>query len=275
MVAMLPGVELALGSDLTRLPDAVRTLTQSGAERFGARTTATSALAPPAARPLVSVVIPVYNGSAFLNDAIASVQAQQYPALEIIVVDDGSTEDLRELLRALPVDVRFFRQDNAGAAAARNRGIRDASGDLLAFLDVDDVWPDRNLGAMVDHLLAHPNADVVHGRAQVTRYVNGAGAGEFLGSPSEAFPHYIGAGVYRRRAFETVGLFDPDLRYGEDTDWFTRAADHGLDIHHVDEVALYVRRHPGNMTRGKSLVEMNQLRLFKKTLDRRRALEAQ
>ena len=153
---------------------------------------------------------------------------------------------------------------------ARNRGIRDASGDFIAFLDVDDLWPEGNLGAMVDHLLANPGADVVRGRAQVTRYTSAVDPGEYLGNPAESFPHYIGAGVYRRRAFERVGLFDADLRFGEDTDWYTRAAEQQLAVLQLDEVTLFVRRHDGNMTRGKTIVEMNQLRLFKKMIDRRR-----
>jgi glycosyltransferase involved in cell wall biosynthesis len=187
------------------------------------------------------------------------------------VVDDGSTEDIASLVRGLPVDVRFFRQDNAGAGAARNRGIRHASGDFIAFLDVDDLWPAKNLAGLIDRLVEDPLADLVHGRAQVTRFTNVTEPGEYLGSPAETFPFYIGAGVYRRRAFERIGLFDPELRFGEDTDWFARAAEAGLRIIHVDEVSLYVRRHQGNMTRGKSLRELNQLRLFKKALDRRRA----
>jgi glycosyltransferase involved in cell wall biosynthesis len=217
------------------------------------------------------VVIPVYNGAAFIADAVRAAMRQDYPALEIIVVDDGSTEDIAAALRDVLVDVRLFRQENGGAASARNRGIRDASGDFIAFLDVDDLWPPGNLGAMVDHLLAHPEADVVRGRAQVTRYTSAGDPGEYLGNPAESFPHYIGAGLYRRRAFERVGLFDADLRFGEDTDWYTRAAESKLPVHRLDEVTLFVRRHEGNMTRGKTIVEMNQLRLFKKMIDRRRS----
>lgn len=270
MVATLPGFTLALGSDLTKVPAAIRAFVQQRPEELHA-SAASGRLAPAPVCPLVSVVIPVYNGATFLADAIRNVLSQEYPALEIIVVDDGSTEDIGAALKGLSVDVRLFRQENAGAASARNRGIRDASGDIIAFLDVDDLWPEGNLGALVDCLAAHPQADIVRGRAQVTRYINGTEPGEYLGNPAEAFPHYIGAGLYRRRAFETVGLFDPGLRYSEDTDWYTRAAERKLHIHHVDEVTLYVRRHAGNVTRGKSLVELNQLRLFKKTLDRRRA----
>jgi hypothetical protein len=264
MVMSVPGVSILLGTDLVRLPRAIgefleRPVPAHAEPEAGVGTW-----------PLVSVVIPVYNGASFIAGAVRAVFAQGYPAVEVIVVDDGSTDDVAAALRDVPADVRLFRQDNGGAASARNRGIRDASGDLIAFLDVDDLWPAENLSALVQHLLAHPDADVVRGRAQVTQFTTATEPGEYLGNPAESFPYYIGAGLYRRRAFERVGLFDADLRFGEDTDWYTRAAEKKLSIHRVDEVTLFVRRHDGNMTRGKSIVELNQLRLFKKMIDRRR-----
>jgi glycosyltransferase involved in cell wall biosynthesis len=269
-VSSVPGFSIRLGTDLQRLPQAITAFLRSPASTPDAPADAPSTASPKVA-PLVSVIIPVYNGAAFIADAVRAVTRQDYHPVEIIVVDDGSSEDIAAALRDVPVDVRLFRQDNGGAASARNRGIRDASGDVIAFLDADDLWPPGNLAAMVDHLLAHPDVDVVRGRAQVTRYTTAGDAGEYLGNPAESFPHYIGAGLYRRRAFEKVGLFDADLRFAEDTDWYSRAAEKKLPILHVDEVTLFVRRHDGNMTRGKTIVELNQLRLFKKMLDRRRA----
>lgn len=269
LVATVPGFSMRLGSDLGQLPSAIREFLSQPAPALRARASAAPA-ASTEARPLISVIIPVYNGAAFIADAVEAVARQDYPAVEIIVVDDGSTEDIAASLRPVPVDVRLFRQDNGGAASARNRGIRDASGDIIAFLDVDDLWPAANLTAMVDLLLAHPDVDVVRGRAQVTQYTTPGDPGQYLGNPAESFPYYIGAGVYRRRAFERVGLFDADLRFGEDTDWYARAAEMKLPILQLDEVTLFVRRHAGNMTRGKTIVELNQLRLFKKMIDRRR-----
>jgi glycosyltransferase involved in cell wall biosynthesis len=219
------------------------------------------------------VVIPVYNGAAFLPAAIENVLAQEYPALEIIVIDDGSKDDIARVVEELPVDVRFFPRENAGPAGARNYGIRDASGELIAFLDVDDFWPEGNLPVLVERMLADENIQVIHGRAQVVRETPESGL-EYLGSPAEAFPYYIGAGLYRKTAFERVGLFDKELRYGEDTDWFNRAKEMGLPVEHIEEVTLFVRRHEANMTRGKTLVELNTLALFKKALDRRRDVGA-
>ena len=269
MIATLPGVTLRLGHDRDRVPDAIsRVLAMSDIELRALGAPAVNT----APRPVVSVVIPVFNGARFIERCVRSVLGQDYAPMELIVVDDGSDDDLETVVRALPVDVRFFRQANAGPAMARNRGIREASGDVIAFLDVDDLWPEHNLAHLVACLMNDPTIDVVHGRAQVTRLTDDDdGPGEFLGNPGESYPFYIGAGLYRRGAFDRVGPFDAELRYSEDTDWFRRASECGLNVQRLEEVSLYVRRHDDNMTRGKSHVELNALRLLKKRLDRKRA----
>jgi hypothetical protein len=269
IVAELPGIELRLGEDLRGIPEAVRNLLQLPEEALRRGSRLDPVAGAPCAAPLVSVIIPVYNGANFLEEAVRNVLSQNYTALEILVVDDGSTDDIAAVIARLPVEVRYFRQENAGPAAARNRGIKDASGDLIAFLDVDDLWPETNLAVLTRLMTLEPTLDAVHGRAQVTRYHPGAGVGDYLGNPGESFLGYIGAGLYHRRAFEKVGLFDPDLRFGEDTDWFNRASECELRIARLEEVTLFVRRHNANMTRGKSLVERNLIRIVKKQLNRR------
>lgn len=270
LVGELPALTLSLGNDIGGVPTAIQNLLKLPPEEIARIATPPVDEMVHAERPLITVVIPVYNGASFLGDAVRSVVRQNYAPIDIIVVDDGSTDDIDAAVRQLPVDVRFFRQDNAGAAAARNRGIRDAAGELIAFLDVDDLWPAKNLAFLVERLQRNPGADAVHGRAQLMKYGPGEDGGQFVGNPGETFNSYIGAGLYRRRVFETVGLFDPDLRFGEDVDWFNRSVERAATIDKLDEVTLHVRRHDANMTRGKTLVEMSLLRVFKKALDRRR-----
>jgi glycosyltransferase involved in cell wall biosynthesis len=228
-----------------------------------------------AEEPFISVVIPVYNGAHFLREAIDSILAQNYSPLEIIVVDDGSTDDLRAAVRGLRVDVRFLAQDNRGPGAARNLGIRNAAGEFFAFLDVDDLWPHDMLGILAARLVEYPDLDVVQGFGQFMRSDTPDGAQEFIGSARESFPYFLSAGLYRRRAFEQIGLFDADLRFSEDTDWFVRAHEKGLGIERLEQVTLRIRRHDGNMTRNKNLQELGALRLFKKALERRRGRDAQ
>lgn len=271
LLDQVPGLEMALGRNLPGVANAIAGLLRQSPQ-------AISELACPkpitqeTPKPLISVIIPVYNGADFLPEALANVLAQAYPALEIIIVDDGSTDNIEEVVRQLPVDVRYFSQLNAGAASARNRGIKDASGEFIAFLDVDDLWPEGNLAMLLATLLESPELDVAHGRAQMLVKNPETGAYDYAGNPKESFPFYIGAGLYRRHAFEQVGLFDVDLRYTEDTEWFHRASDMKLAIAHLEAVTLLVRRHGSNMTVGKTLVELNTLRVFKKVLDRRRAM---
>ena len=269
VIMALPSLELVLGSALDLIPDAIADVLASSHERLAAISGGLPAAA--ATERIVSVIIPVHNGARFLPEAIANIIRQNYASVEIIVVDDGSDDDIDAAVQDLPVDVRFFKQKNAGAGAARNRGIKDASGDLIAFLDVDDLWPENNLGLLADTLLQNPDCDVVHGFAQLMAVSATTGQFEYVGNPGESFPYYIGAGLYRRAAFQKVGLFDAELKFGEDTDWFARARECGLLIEKLEQVTLFVRRHDHNMTRGKSLVELNTLRVFKKTLDRKRA----
>jgi glycosyl transferase family 2 len=260
----LPGYRIELGRDRARLTDAVRGFLSEGAGPARGQAEA-------AETPLVSVIIPVHNGERFVADAVRSVLAQNYPALEIIIIDDGSTDGTEAAVRRLPCELHYFKQARQGPAAARNRGIRDASGDLVAFLDVDDLMPDNTLHTLVAELRADSVLDVARGYSQVMEFDPALGRYEYRGNPKESFPYSIAAGVYRKRVFDRVGLFDPNLLFGEDTDWYNRASELQVPIRRVEAVTLHVRRHGGNMTEGKTLVELNMLRVLKMSIDRQRA----
>ena len=265
----LPFYRLSLGSRRERIPKVIESYLDAPPpfepeNAWASRTTGQ--------KPLVSVIIPVYNGERFIKSAIEHVCAQNYPALELIVVDDGSTDDTAEIVESVDVDVRFFRQDNLGPAAARNRGLKDASGEFIFFLDADDYWPANTVNMLVEHIL-NDDVDIVRGYAQVVLEIEGQQEVEFRGNPKESFADYIGAAVYRKSVFNAVGLFDPGLLFGEDADWFVRARECQVNMRRIEDVTLYVRRHGDNMTEDKSLVELNTLRVFKKALDRRRLLQ--
>lgn len=274
MVERLPGLEMVLGHDVPRVPEAILRLLTLSDSQLDALAQRTVDKTPRRHTPLVSVIVPVYNGAHFLAEAVQSILAQNYRALEIIIVDDGSKDDIETAVAALPVDVRFFKQDNAGPAAARNRGIRDASGDYIAFLDVDDLWPENKLALALDQFEKRPELDVIQGYAQLMELSPQSNRYEYVGNPEESYPHYIGAALYRSHVFERVGLFDTTLRFGEDTDWYRRAKETGMVVDRLGRVTLFVRRHVGNMTRGKSLVELNALRVLKMAMDRKRAAAA-
>ncbi|MDT9600472.1 glycosyltransferase [Sphingosinicella rhizophila] len=266
LVAALPGYRLLLGKDVERVPLTLRALLQ-----------APHAPAPPATavetpdHPLVSVVIPVHNGAHFVAEAVGSILAQGHPQLEIIIVDDGSTDAIVEAVAALPIPVELIRQPAKGPAAARNRGIAAASGDFIAFLDVDDLWPADKIAASLYAFRADPALDVVTGHGQLLRFCADPDRWEYVDNPEKNFPYYIGAAIFRRSAFARIGLFDDKLRFAEDTDWFARASEAGIAVKKLDRVSLLVRRHGGNMTAGRLSTEMVPLRFVKNILDRQRA----
>lgn len=254
----VPGGLLQLGRDRAGVVSAIRALALDPV------VSSPSALG---GLPSVTVVIPVHNGAHFLATAVESVLAQHYPHLEIVVVDDGSEDELAAAVASLPVDVRLQHQATSGPAAARNTGIGMSTGDLVAFLDVDDRWPPGSLLTLVRDWQVG-GAAVVIGRAQVVELSDGEETA--VGTPETAFPYYIGSAVYEREVFDRVGLFDPDMFYGEDTDWFARLAESDEVLRRLSAVTLVVRRHGQNMTEGRDLVELHVVRALKKALDRKR-----
>jgi glycosyltransferase involved in cell wall biosynthesis len=220
----------------------------------------------------VSVIVPVHNGERFLAEAVESIRAQNHPTLEIVVVDDGSTDRTPEVLASLRGgDLRWLRQENRGPAAARNAGIELARGEVIGFLDADDVWPPDSLGLRLAHLDGSVPADIVTAWMKFVRTApagNGGPEARELGATIFAFN--FGTSLVRRRVFDTVGLLDETMRFGEDADWFTRAWEHGVPMLVVDAPTLLRRVHDRNMTRDREAASRAFLLSLKKSLDRRR-----
>lgn len=218
----------------------------------------------------VSVIMPVYNGERFLREAIENVWAQEYTPLELIVVDDGSTDRTADIAREYDGRLCYVYQSNAGPSAARNHGIRLARGRALAFLDVDDLWGPHQLGRQAAYLAAHPSVEIVQGLVQrfQLRSVGDAIISEPLAKPYQFVN--LGSAVYLRSVFEKVGLFDETMWENEDTDWFIRAWEHNVQKAVRNEVVLFYRLHAENMSRTQQLVAGGQARLLKKHLDRQR-----
>jgi glycosyltransferase involved in cell wall biosynthesis len=227
----------------------------------------------PADVPLVSIIIPAFDAAAFLGEAVASVRAQaptllETGPLEIIIVDDGSRDRTPEVIRSLGAGVRALRQPNRGPAAARNRGLEAAGGEFIAVLDADDCWTPGKLELQLRRLRESPLADLVVGATQRVRAAGADGGLEPDGPLWMLF--HLGAGLFRRRAFERVGAFDETLRQGEDVDWFMRAREAGLNIAIVSEVVQLYRMHGDNLTRNRPDKDRFFLAAMKKSLDRRR-----
>jgi GT2 family glycosyltransferase len=261
----LPTFDLRQGSEIFNIPAIIEALLEKSYPGQSPEDIKETENKP---KPLISIIVPVYNGEEFIQEAIDSILLQNYPSLEIVIVNDGSTDNSESIIKSLNVNLKYIYQENAGPAAARNRGICESSGEFIAFLDIDDFWPEFNLDLLVREILDEPGIQVVHGYAQLLKKNESTGEWEFTANPKESFPGYIGAGLYRKSVFEEVGLFDPALSFGEDSDWFNRANEMRINLKKLEAVTLYVRRHRKNMTQGKNLKELNVLRVFKKSLDR-------
>ncbi len=223
-------------------------------------------------RPLVSVIIPVHNGERYLAAALESVFAQTYEPTEVVVVDDGSTDGTAMVARGDP-RVIYIYQPNQGVPVARNAGIDRSTGELLAFLDADDLWVPEKLARQVDYLASHPEVSLTftHQRlflssdtAEVPAWVRR----EQLG---QDHPGYVpSAMVVRRGVFETVGRFNPAYRIGEDSDWFFRARDAGVAMTVLPETLLLKRIHRTNLTSNVKDSQAELLAAVRASLARRR-----
>ncbi|MBH1965001.1 MAG: glycosyltransferase family 2 protein [Comamonadaceae bacterium] len=217
-----------------------------------------------------AVIIPAFNREKLISSAIENVLSQDCQNLEIIVVDDGSSDGTAERARSYP-GVRVLSQANAGPAAARNFGISNTHSEFIACLDSDDLWAPHMLARLLDELKSDPQIDVVMGLPQLARIRADGLSDEIFGEPGDAFSRSVSGTVFRHAAFlNKVGFFDRELRFGEDLDWFLRAQECKVQIKRLDVISVFFRRHDGNMTKGKNMVDLNLLRTFKKSLDRKR-----
>lgn len=220
----------------------------------------------------VSAVIPAFNAGRWIGGAIESVLRQTRPPEEVVVVDDGSTDDTHAVVASFGSAVRYVRQSNAGVSAARNLGVAKSSGDMIAFLDADDEWLPRKLEVQVARLGSEPDAlaafmsmvrvDVASGRKTTLSYVlpNDLVAQLVLHSCVVGAPSSV---LIRRTALDAVGGFDPDLSQCADLDMWIRLAAAGPVIV-VEEPHVLYRWHEGNMSRSASLLEADTLRVLGK-----------
>lgn len=205
----------------------------------------------------VSVILPVYNGACFIEAALQSIQQQAHTALEIIVVDDGSTDETAAAIARSGIAVRYTYQENAGAQHARNVGLALAHGALITFLDADDVWAaDKlriQLGLLANHDIVVGHSCLLTGDKRPFLFLN------------------LAAALFRRETFETIGRFEPMLGTNDDLDWFMRARERGLPIRVHDDIVLYHRRHASNLTKRKAAQNRHEfLQMLHRSLQRRR-----
>jgi glycosyltransferase involved in cell wall biosynthesis len=220
---------------------------------------------------LVSVIVPAYNAEPFISEALDSAFAQDFRPLEVIVVDDGSTDRTAEI--AAGYELQLVRQPNRGPAAARNAGLARASGEYIAILDADDVWPEDRVSCLVEALRC--GADIAFGLSQIFLTPGQPKPAHFPERLTEPVQNHMPAMMTRRAVFELVGAFDEDLRLSEDVDWFMRARDAGVKVVSVDQLVLRYRIHAQNTSRDKARTQATMLQVLRSSLARRRGRPAE
>jgi len=205
--------------------------------------------------PLVSVILPVYNGGQFLAEALDSVLAQTYPQMEVFVMDDGSSDDSSSIAKRYPT-ISYHKLAHQGVAAARNAGIRLSAGDILAFIDQDDLWTPEKTAEQVEYLQKHTTLDIVSCHTEffldgIDSRPNWLREARFQ-KPGKNFT--LGSSLIRRSVLESVGFFDTVYKSASDHDWFVRALDAGNQVGHMDAIFLKRRLHENNHSNDTSSV---------------------
>jgi len=222
-----------------------------------------------------AAIIPVFNGERFLGAAIESALGQTRAPEEIIVIDDGSTDRSAQIARGF-AEVRLVQQANAGPAAARNAGIVIAESEYIALLDADDLWPENRMAIMAGILDRDPDVGGVVGRQRL------------LADPGAPLPPWVPVStdpeaidpvdldrptgfLVRRSLFDTVGLYDESMIYGEDIDWYLRCVDAGVRWELIEDVTQIRRVHAANLTHDAEAVRRAHFQVLQKRAARRRA----
>lgn len=223
-------------------------------------------------RSRVSVVIPCWNGERYLAEAVESVLRQPSGVREVVVVDDGSTDGTVAVARSFGAPVTVLHQPHVGVSAARNRGIERTSGELVAFLDADDVWPNDRLEHQLAALDGDPSLGMVMGH--VEQFVSPELPSEmhhlFRFDPAPLPFRSSGTLLVRRSVLGFVGGFSTRYESGEFMDWILRSEELGVKSEILSNVLLRRRLHRANHGVVRRDSREDYLHVIKAALDRRR-----
>lgn len=225
--------------------------------------------------PLISCIVPVYNGEKYLADAIGSILGQTYKHIELIVADDGSTDKSCMIAESYGKQLNLIIQETEGPAATRNFGLRAARGDFISFLDADDIWHPEKLAKQIRTFRHHPNIDfcVTHVKMfwenhlidEENYYRNQFRACSIPGYATTTL-------LARKSVFDQVGTFNNKFWFSDAVDWFVRANEMGLSSMVLPKILVYHRMHSENLTRRCEKESRDEyLQLVKAHLDRLRA----
>lgn len=227
------------------------------------------------ARSGVSVIIPNLNMARYLPDAVASIRRQAVPVAEILIIDAGSDDDSLAVIANLGgryPEIRRLHSERKNPSAVRNRGLAAATGEVISFLDADDLWPADKLARQLARLAAEPPVRVVSGFVQYFDRLDRENLVPAVDSRLETLFHvHLGAAVFHHSVFEAVGPFDENLLYSEDVDLLLRIREADIPMTILRARTLYYRRHDASlMSRGDRTKERDFKSALANSLIRRR-----
>lgn len=223
----------------------------------------------------VSVIIPTYNRAKYIRRALESVLAQTYQDYEIIVVDDGSMDNTREILAEFEGKIKYIVQKNQGSAAARNRGIQESKGEYIAFLDSDDIWIPEKLAEQVKILDTHEKIGIVYSRMPIINEKGERLGTKPAGVSGKNFKELLevwgdlptSTVMTRKVCFDKAGMFDTALMTMQDIDMWLRIA-RFYDLYEIeDKMLAHYFRHDGQITKSKIKVCEGRVKIYQKILN--------
>jgi len=221
--------------------------------------------------PLVSVIIPSYNRAHYIKETIDSILAQTYKNFEIIVIDDGSSDNTREVLEAYKDRISYFYQENQGVASTRNRGVEEARGEYVSFLDCDDIWFPEKLEKQIEYVNEHPHVALVCAEVHIInsdgKFVKHVKRDESLPLTFENLFEqslvHVPTTIVKRQVILALGGFDPTVAISDDYDLWLRLIKR-YSCHYMPIPLAKYRIHSGNLMKQFDKRLRNNLIIFRK-----------
>ncbi|WP_428662566.1 glycosyltransferase [Runella sp.] len=221
-------------------------------------------------KPLISVIIPVYNGVRFIKDAIESVLSQGYDPVQLIMIDGGSTDGTLDLVRSYGDKIELIHQQSKGLALARNESLLFVKGEFMVYLDSDDLLAPLSFARIMDVFEHYPDTEFAFGKVQHFFEENTA---KDLSNNDITTSPVMGAGLFRTSAVQRIGNFIPALNPCEDIEWLHRVKKQ-MKIRIIEGVTLHKRRHDANLTNDIPVIYTQLVRSLKMVIDRERYVKS-
>lgn len=227
--------------------------------------------------PLVSVIVPVYNGQKFLDASLNSITSQTYPNLETIIVDDGSTDNSLEIAENWPGQKTIIKQKNGDVAAARNAGVRASKGEFIAFLDQDDIWESEKIEQQMACFLKSPDLDLVFtdlikffpegkkhhasDKHKIASSLNSENLFKKLVIKNVLMPSAV---MVKKSSFEKAGGFDESFKTCGDYELWLRMASKGMNFYYLPKPLTLYRYHGGNTSKKTAVMHADRVKVIEK-----------